>query len=159
MRPLARVLVFSAALMLPTAAFAQVDLAIEAKKRVAVRDAQGRTSVKLEEPKQVLPGDEIAYAVRLTNRGAKAADALRFVTPIPRELAYRAGSAQGGDVEVAFSADGGRTFAPAGRVLVADGSGQQRPASPSEYTHIQWRLPTPLPAAAVRTVTYHASVR
>jgi len=38
-------------------------------------------------------------------------------------------------------------------------AGQKRAARPSEYTHIQWRFPTPLAAGATRTVTYQALVR
>ena len=157
LRPLACLLI-SAATLAPAAALAQVSLAIEAQKQVTVKDAAGRASIQLVEPTQVTPGDQIAYAIRVTNSGAKAAENIRFVTPVPAEMAYRGGSAGGGDVVVAFSVDRGRTFDAPERLFVAE-AGQRRPARPSEYTHIQWRFATPLAAGATRTVTYQALVR
>ena len=153
------VLAFGAAAALAGPAFAEVDISLDAKKRVVTKDMLDRRSVKLVDPGTALPGDEIVYQVKLANRGAKAAEKIRFVTPIPAELAYWAGSAEGGDVEAEFSVDGGKTFGRPDRLFVADASGKQRLAEAHEYTHIQWRLPTPLPAAQVRTVSFHAVVR
>ena len=155
LRPLALALVAAAAFAAPLAASAQVEVALDAKKRVTTTDK----AVQLVDPGAAIPGDEIVYSVRLANRGAKAAERIRFVTPIPAELAYRSGTAAGGDAEAAFSIDGGKTFDSPDRLFVTDASGEKRPAEPREYTHIQWRLPTPLAAAATRTVTFHAVVR
>jgi uncharacterized repeat protein (TIGR01451 family) len=148
-----------AALSAPALAAAQVDIALEAKKRVEELDARGATVVKLIEPGTATPGDEIVYSVRLTNKGTSPAEKLRFVTPVPAELAYRAGSASGGDAEIAFSADGGRSFDRPERLFVTDARGGRRAAAPADYTHIQWRLPSALAPMAVRTVTFHATVR
>ena len=157
LRPIMLAFVCAAAVAAP--ALAEVDISLDAKKRVVTKDMLDRRSVKLVEPGTAVPGDEIVYSVRLANRGKAAADKIRFVTPIPAELAYWAGSAEGGDAEAAFSIDGGKTFDLPSRLFVTDASGKKRLAEAWEYTHIQWRLPTPLPAAQVRTVTFHAVVR
>ena len=157
LRPL--VLAFVAAASLAAPALAEVEISLDAKKRVVTKDMLDRRSVKLEDPGTALPGDEIVYSVKLANRGGAPADKVRFVTPIPRELAYWAGSVDGGDAETAFSIDGGKTFDRPDRLFVTDAGGAKRLAEAHEYTHIQWRLPTPLPAAQVRTVSFHAVVR
>ena len=155
----ALVLAFSAAGLLAGPAAAEVDIALEAKKRLATKDAIGRLSVKLVDPGVATPGDEIVYTVRLANKGAAPAEQLRFVTPIPRELSYWAGSAAGDGAESAFSVDGGRSFARPEQLFVTEPTGEKRLAKPWEYTHIQWRLSGALPPAAVRTVSFHATVR
>ena len=160
LRPLVLALVAATALAAPLAAIAaDVEIALDAKKRVMTKDMLDRKVVKLVDPGTAVPGDEIVYSVKLANRGAKPAEKIRFVTPIPAELAYWAGSAEGGDAEAAFSIDGGKTFAPADQLFVVEPTGKKRLAEAWEYTHIQWRLPTPLPASQTRTVTFHAVVR
>ena len=159
LRPLVLALVAATALAAPLAAAADVEIALDAKKRVMTKDMLDRKVVKLVDPGTAVPGDEIVYSVKLANRGATPAERIRFVTPIPTQLAYWAGSADGGDAEAAFSIDGGKTFAPAHQLVVTDASGKKRLAEAWEYTHIQWRLPTPLPASQTRTVTFHAVVR
>ena len=153
------VLAFVSAGALSAPALAEIDISLDAKKRVVTKDMLDRRSVKLVEPGTAMPGDEIVYSVKLANRGATPAEKIRFVTPIPAELAYWAGSAEGGDAEAAFSVDGGKTFDRPERLFVTDASGKKRTAEAHEYTHIQWRLPTALPAAQVRTVSFHAVVK
>ena len=41
-------------------------------------------------------------------------------------------------MEITFSADGGKNFAPAARVTVIGADGKERPAGISEFTHIRW---------------------
>ena len=159
MRPLVLAFVCAGALAIPATAAAEVAISLEAKKRVQTKDMLDRSSVKLVDPGTAIPGDEIVYSVKLANKGQTAAEKIRFVTPIPSELAYWAGSAEGGDAEAAFSIDGGKTFDRPDRLFKTDASGKKRLAEAWEYTHIQWRLPNPLPAAQVRTVTFHAVVR
>ena len=156
LRPFVLAVACAGALAAPAAA--EVDISLDAKKRVVTKDMLDRRSVQLVEPGLALPGDEIVYSVKLSNRGSQPADKIRFVTPIPPELAYWAGSANG-DAEAAFSIDGGKTFDKPERLFVTDASGKKRLAEAWEYSHIQWRLPAPLPAAQVRTVSFHAVVR
>ena len=158
-RPLVPAILALAVLAAPLAAAAEVEIALDAKKRVATKDMLDRKVVKLVDPGTAVPGDEIVYSVKLANRGDKPAEKIRFVTPIPAELAYWAGSAAGEDAEAAFSVDGGKTFARPDQLFVTDASGKKRLAEAWEYTHIQWRLPSPLAASATRTVTFHAVVR
>ena len=136
LRPLALVLVAAGALAAPFTAAANVEIALDAKKRVMTKDMLDRKVVKLVDHGTAVPGDEIVYSVRLANRGTTPAEKILFVTPIPAELAYWAGSAEGGDAEAAFSIDGGKTFDRPDRLFVTEASGKKRLAETWEYTHI-----------------------
>lgn len=144
---------------LATVAVAQVSIAIEVQKRVATTDARGRPTVQLTTIDRVLPGDEVLYTVRLTNAGTQPAEHVRFVTPIPAEMSYVDGSAQGAGAAVQFSIDRGQAFAPAAQLFVTEADGRRRPARGSDYTHIQWTLAAPIAAAGATAATYRATVR
>lgn len=89
-------------------------------------------------------GHERLYTGRFRYQGADAVPALRIVLPVPAGMHYLPGSATGPGAEIAYSVDGGRTFAPPETLRAmraAPGARlRTRRARAAEYTHIQWLL-------------------
>ena len=93
------------------------------------------------------PGSGFAerlYTGRFRFGGEVPARALRIVLPVPAGMHYLPGSATGPGVEIAYSVDGGRSFAApeALRVMSAAPGAllRTRRARAADYTHIQWLL-------------------
>jgi uncharacterized repeat protein (TIGR01451 family) len=105
------------------------------------------------------PGDALVYTVQFKNSSAGAVDDVRITKPVPPGVRYVAGSASGPGCEVLFSVDGGRTFGLANELSVAAVDGTRRAAEPDDYTHIRWRLRTPLAPDATGFVRFRAVAR
>lgn len=89
-------------------------------------------------------GHERLYTGRFRYQGADAVPALRIVLPVPAGMHYLPGSATGPGAEIAYSVDGGRTFAPPETLRAMRAAPgallRTRRARAAEYTHIQWLL-------------------
>lgn len=105
------------------------------------------------------PGVALVYTVRFRNSGKGPVDGVRITKPVPPEVRYVAGSASGPGCDVLFSVDGGRTFGQPAELSVRGADGALRPAGPEDYTHIRWRLLTPLAAQATGFVRFRALAR
>lgn len=92
-------------------------------------DESGADARIVARPPAGRPSEQI-YTGRFHYQGEAPARGLRIVLPIPPGMRYISGSATGPGAELSYSADGGRSFAPA----------DQLPA-PGDYTHIRWDLP------------------
>jgi uncharacterized repeat protein (TIGR01451 family) len=131
-----------------TGAAATVALEYRVEKVVRSTAADGTESVDRAPAEAVAAGDELIYTIGFTNEGGETVEARGVVVtnPLPAELEYVAGSASGADTEVAFSSDGGLTFA------VSD-----EPAS--ACTTIRWTYLAELPPGATGEVSFHARVK
>jgi uncharacterized repeat protein (TIGR01451 family) len=122
----------------------------------------GMAWVNFKDGSEVPPGERILYKLDLTNQGDKEAQSPTALGPIPAGTAYVPGTASTGEnVKLAFSLDGGKTFAekPTLTVTGKDGKTQVIPAPADRYTNIRWIWQTPLPAGATSTVSYQVQVR
>ena len=148
-----------APLALATAAFAVganaqspagggVQLVNAAHKEVEVEEA-GRKVRKLVDLGKMVPGDEVVYTISYVNKGSRPAERVVVVNPVPQHTKFRAGSVEGASTEIAYSADGGKTYAAPDRLTVATrdakGTPATRPAVAADITHIRWTLKEPLP--------------
>lgn len=106
------------------------------KEEVSVNPA-GETETRLVAAETVVPGEKVIYTITFRNVSEEAAENVVITNPISGELTYVDGSAFGPGSEIEFSVDGGKTFAAAGDLTVAE-NGQVRPAVPGDYTHIRW---------------------
>ena len=106
------------------------------KHEVVVAD-NGEQETRLVPAETVFPGDEVVYTLAYENTGSEPADNVVITNPLPAELTYVDGSANGSDAVVQFSVDGGRTYATAEELVVEDSDGR-REAEPSDFTHIRW---------------------
>lgn len=102
----------------------------------------------------LLPGDVVRYRLSFTNITSNRLSGVVFKNPIPAGLRYVSGSAGADrvDVTVAYSIDGGKTFAAQPMIEVEEnGKRVKRPAAPEMYTHVRWTVPgAVLPGAQVR---------
>jgi uncharacterized repeat protein (TIGR01451 family) len=138
-----------------------VQLVNTAQKEVEVDEA-GRKVRKLVEIGKMVPGDEVVYTISYVNKGAKPAERIVVVNPIPQHTKFKAGSVEGANTQVAYSADGGKTFAAPDKLTVAardtKGTPVSRPALAADITHIRWTLNEPLPPGANGYVRFKAVI-
>jgi len=112
----------------------------------------GRTSERLEEPNQVLPGDRLVFTTRYTNGGAEPATDFVVTNPLPGPVKL----ARVDSFEV--SVDGGKTFGALAALKATGADGKPRAAELADVTHVRWRLASIAPGASGE-VKYFAEVR
>jgi hypothetical protein len=106
-------------------------------------------------PRPEDPGEAL-HTVRFRYSAETNAAGLRIVAPIPEGRWYVAGSAFGPGAVLAFSVDGGRTFATAGELKVTGEPPDEvsRTAWPREYSHVRWDLPGRFPPGVSGLVSF-----
>ncbi len=101
-------------------------------------DKAGRKTTKREPVAVAVPGTEVIYTTRFTNKGDKPAGDIVLTNPVPEHTRFVGGSAFGLNTSVTYSIDGKRFDVPA-RLRVTGADGKERAALPEEYTHVRWR--------------------
>ena len=139
-------------------AFAAMTAKQIVEKEIVVRAANGSETVTRQPADKVTPGETVVYSIRYKNDSAEAVSDIVLVMPVPKEVAYVEGSVSGNDANVAFSADGGKTYVARGRLTIEE-DGASRPARGDEITHIRWTLSTPVPSKSEGAVSYKAVLR
>jgi uncharacterized repeat protein (TIGR01451 family) len=127
---------------------------LEVKATAAVR--QGDALVPAE---RVVPGDEVFYTLEIRNTGPRTLPPPTVDFAVPEHMRYVANSAVGAGAEVSFSVDGGHTFDRPENLVIVAVSGDPRPATPADYTHIRWRLKHPLQGKAMALARFRAVVK
>ncbi|MFH1688737.1 MAG: hypothetical protein ABIE42_00690 [Candidatus Eisenbacteria bacterium] len=133
-----------------------VELRTVAETEIEVLDREGRPELRRIEASRVVPGDEVIYTIYYSNTGVETAENVVITNPVPDHMTYMVGSASGNGTAVTYSVDGGMVFAAPGELLVPDGAAGERPATPSEYTHIRWTLDATLPPSEEGLVGFRA---
>ena len=134
-------------------AFAQGKVALQGDvKLVRQVTENGKTAEKLEEPSQVLPGDQLVFTTRYTNGGTEPATDFVVTNPLPGPV--KLAKVNGFEVSV----DGGKTFGALAALKAAGTDGKTRPAELGDVTHVRWRLASIAPGASGE-VKYFAEVR
>lgn len=108
-----------------------------AEQEVQVRLADGRIEVKRQVVEKALPGSEVIYTTRFTNEGKKPAGNIVINNPVPANTQYVGGSAFGENTTILYSVDG-KAFNTPDRLSIRTQDGRERPALPTDYTHIRW---------------------
>jgi uncharacterized repeat protein (TIGR01451 family) len=149
-------------LAVPLAAWAQpkISVSLTAEKETVVTE-NGRQVRKKAPARDVLPGEEILYTLKYANTGSEAATAVVVSDPIPAGTSYIPGSAsETGDL--VFSIDQGKSYKKPAlltyEVTTGDGKVVKRVASPEEYTHIRWTIPS-IPAGGEGSVVFKVKVK
>lgn len=150
-------------LLCATSAWAQPKIEIALKAEVEVKEiVDGKEVVRMAPAKEVTTGQVIHYTLTCSNSGDKPATAVKVNDPIPKEVVFMVGSVFGDGSEVTFSIDGGKSYKKptllSYKIKRADGSMEERLASPDEYTHIQWQVDA-IPAKSSVQVGFRATVR
>jgi len=136
-----------------------VELKMSVEQEIKTKDADGNVRTKRVAPKLVLPKDEVIYTIRYHNSGEQEATDVVITNPIPADVIYRAGSAKGLGTKIRFSVNGGKQFGEPDELTVTLPDGKERPATESDYTHINWTLLKPVAAGKRGQVSYRARVR
>jgi uncharacterized repeat protein (TIGR01451 family) len=127
------------------------DIFVEKQKK----SADGRTSVVLEAPKTILPGDQLVFVVRYKNTGAKPATGFTVTNPIPRAISF-SGTSDGAEI---VSVDGGKNWGKLSQLRVANAGGVSRPALMTDVTHIQWKMNQALAAGSAGKLIFRGVVK
>ncbi len=104
-------------------------------------------------------GDQVQYTLRVTNPGKAPVSDVVVTKLFPTGFVYIGGSAAGPASRVEFSADGGKSFAPAAEVMFVRPGQTPREATPEEYSHLRWTLSRPVPPRATVLLRFRAIFR
>ena len=135
-----------------------IELKMIAQKEITVENEEGEKEVKREAATKVVPGDHVIYTVEYKNVGEENADSVVINNPIPENMHYVPGTAEGINTEIIFSIDGGKSFDKAENLKVVDDEGNERPATAKDYTNIRWTLTTSVKSGEMGTVSYRAEL-
>lgn len=134
----------------------QTELIAEVRENVST--TPGREVYRFVPATLLAQGQVVHYTLRITNPTAVFARNVAVVQPVPANTAYIGNSAAGPGAAVTYSADGGRTFAPA-EALTINIEGATQLAQPAQYTHIRWQLRNPLAPGATALARFRAVFR
>lgn len=124
------------------------------QKEVVVNKADGTQEIRYEAAELVTPGERIVYTLNFLNDDVEDAKDLVLTMPIPAEVIYMEGSAQGDTSVVTYSADGGQTFTSRDTVMVAGLDGVLKVADSKDITHIRWNVAGPIAPGATGALVY-----
>jgi len=108
-----------------------------AEQEVEVKLPDGKTEKKRQPVLTAIPGAEVIYTTRFTNRGKRPAGNVVVTNPVPEHTVFVGGSAFGENTSMTYSLDG-INFNTPDKLKVKTPDGKERTALPSEYTAIRW---------------------
>ena len=144
-----------------TPVFAQEFTAVSTIERmISTENADGTVTVEFIKADRVTPGENLYYQLAYNNASPENIEDASLVMNVPQEVIYSEHSAdiEGKDVQVAFSTDGGQTYAPRGELKVTVG-GQPRAAGSEDITNIRWTFNEPIAPGSEGLVGFTAVVR
>jgi uncharacterized repeat protein (TIGR01451 family) len=128
-------------------------------QEIVVAGKDGKKEKKTVPATKIVPGTEVIYVITYRNVGSQTAEKVVISNPLPKELAYRGGSASGKGTKFEVSVDGGNAFGTLPGLRVAGPEGKKRPAKPDDVTHLRWTLAKPVAPGAQGTVSYRATLK
>jgi len=143
------------------AAMAQEFTAVSTIDRmVETQNEDGTVSVNYTSADRVTPGEKLYYKLAYDNPTAELVENVNLVMNVPSEVTYSENSVDvnGKNIIVAFSTDGGESFAPRGELQVRVG-GQPRVAVSEDITNIRWTFVDPILPNTDGTIGFKAVVR
>ena len=144
--------------LLPSLAFAQVELSTDMFEVVETQQDNGTSKVEWVKPDNIIPGDKVGYRISFKNTGDQPAADIVLNNPVPENTVYVGDSARGANSDIAFSVDGGQQFAKPEQLFV-EVNGKKVPATAKDYTHVRWTLTSALPAGKEGSVQYVVRVK
>lgn len=136
-----------------------LELTSSILRQVEVQDEKGETKVELVPVEKAMPGEELVVQISYTNRGAEPAENIVIVNPVPDQMIYVAGSADGRFTQTTFSIDGGATFDVPEKLLVKDEQGNEKQAPPEQYTHVRFGRSQALEPGQTDLVTFRVVLK
>lgn len=136
-----------------------VELKSTAFEEVEVVQPNGVKQKKLQPLAKAVPGQQVIYETTYQNHGKKAAEKVVIKNPVPAQLAYVPGSAQGAGTRIEVSVDGGTQFGQLEKLTVAGADGKPRAALPEDVTTLRWTVTSPVQPGGQGKVTYRARLK
>jgi uncharacterized repeat protein (TIGR01451 family) len=121
-------------------------------------DGEGRERRQFVPADRVRAGDEVYYTIRVQNPGRTPVANVVVTKQLPFGMHYVRSSAVGPAAEIEFSVDGGESFGPAADLQVHATGQPPRRARVEDYTHVRWRLRSPLAAGATALLRFRATL-
>lgn len=146
---------FAAALAQPALAASPVAIDNSVFVERVATTADGQRKVTLEEPKVVIPGDNLVFVLNYRNTGAAAANQFVITNPLPAAIQYRAEASDAAEVSV----DGGKNWGRLAAMTVRGTDGSARPATDADVTHLRWAFSQPVPAGASGKILFRGKVK
>jgi uncharacterized repeat protein (TIGR01451 family) len=115
-----------------------VELKSVAEVEVEVVNSKGKKELKRQPVDKAVPGTEVIYTTTFKNIADKPVGNIALNNPVPANTTYKGGSAFGANTDITYSIDGGKTWGTPDKLKVKMADSKERPALPSEYTHIRW---------------------
>lgn len=153
------VLALSAAFLASAVPAFSLTATQKVEKEVVIQQADGTSETRLVSASEVTPGEKIVYTVAYTNDSAEPATDIVLAMPVPSDVRYLEGSADRAGAMVLFSADGGSSFLERNALVLPAVGGGTRAANSNDITHIQWRIPGPVPVGASDKVVFKARLK
>ena len=145
------------ALALPGLAMAANNVALTSDVFVErkVEKSDGKTAVVLEQPKTVLPGDNLVFVVKYKNVGSSPATDFSVTNPLPKAVAFN-GTSDGKEI---VSIDGGKTWGALSSLMYTRTNGEVRPALMSDVTHVKWKFNRSLSVGSEGKLVFRGTVK
>ena len=131
-------------------------LLCEAEVEVSVTQDDGSLTTQRMPATRVIPGDEVIFTLHYRNYGTQPAEDVFITNPVPQHMELQGAGNLPAGLEITYSVDGGRIFGPMMQLKMIDFAGGERPAVPSDCTHIRWTFHKPLEPGATGSVGYTA---
>ena len=139
----------------------EVVLSVSSEKEV-IEKKNGKNVVKRVSAKDVESGQVLIFSLKYSNKGDEKAKNVVFDNPIPKETVYEIGSATGAGSNITFSINNGKDYKKPSlltyEVMGPDGKRIRKKASPEQYTHVRWKIPS-IPPGSGGELSYRARVR
>ncbi len=139
----------------PVLAANQIDLKSEVFVERVVRASNGASTVVLQAPSRVLPGDNLVFILTYRNAGTAPASDFVITNPLPAAVSFQR-SAEGGEM---VSIDGGRSWGRLAELRVTEADGRIRHAVPEDVTHLRWQMPDSVAAGQSGRLSFRGVVR
>jgi uncharacterized repeat protein (TIGR01451 family) len=130
-----------------------------AETEVEVINSAGRKEKKRQPVALAIPGSQVIYTTRFTNKGAKPAGNVVVDNPIPKNTVFVSGSAFGASTAITYSVNGGKSYDLPNKLKISIPGGTARQAEPREYTHIRWRYVGELPPGKQGEVGFRVIIK
>lgn len=139
----------------------QIDLKSLAEVEVMIKNDEGKEELKRVNAADanVVPGDTVIFSTYYTNVGKEPASDIVINNPMPRNMLYIDGTAEGRRTKIEFSVDNGKVFGRPDKLTIKDAGGKERAASSSDYTNIRWSLTGDLGSGKSSSVSFRAKVK